>query len=184
MLPKTPPRENYSDDKSLLAALRKQIDGAVTYLYKHGYNYSVPRLFKKSKNWEDAEDAFQEGMIAFLKNIHNIMLYISLVIQLHTYARNKLVDGFRKKVTEQKHFKRYFKEQDAVDPYQDQLDADMQEKLREAITWLSPESQELLNLLIIENRPPKEVAELLGHSVDYVYTQKYRCIKYLRKLLR
>lgn len=184
MLPKTTPRANYSDDESLLAALRKQIDSAVAYLYRHGYNYSVPKLFKKSKNWEDSEDAFQEGIIAFLKNINSIVLYIGLLIQLHTYARNKLVDGFRKKGTEQKHLKRYFKEQDATDPYQNQLDTDMQEKIREAITWLAPESQELMTLLIVEKKSAKEVAELLGWSIDSVYNQKSRCVKYLRKLLR
>lgn len=172
----------YPTDAILLEALKKRIEQAMTCFYERNYKKLLPSLIRKGANRADAEDAFQDGVIAFLKVIYSFESRAMLDTFLHTVVNNRWKDIVRRG--------RRSTDLDQApttpapdDPFAHLLNADVQTRIRAAIGKLDPRSQQLMDLLLFRHYSAKEAADELGITVESVHNQKSRCLKYLRKLM-
>lgn len=58
-----------------------------------------------------------------------------------------------------------------------------EERLEDAFDRLSEQRREILSMLFVEERTPKEVAGRIGCSLRHVYKQRSQALKQLRKML-
>ncbi|GAB4051878.1 RNA polymerase sigma factor [Spirosoma litoris] len=175
---------DYPNDDILLTALKKRMEQAMRCLYSRSQKKIVTSLARRGNSLEDAEDAFQDGATALWQNIDRVYIGAKLNTILHGYVFNKWKEIRRRKGREGSWPEAELPyESPEPNPEENLIDLDMQELLRKGINQLDPKCRELLDLLIFQQKTPEEAAEILGCSVNYVYTNKWRCIQKLRKLL-
>ncbi len=177
--------QQYESDRTLFfEALRQKIRQAEECLYRLGFKMAVPKIRQNGATLSEAEDVFQESIIAFHLRLHTFTADAKPTSILYTIVRNKWIDMCRNK-------KDFVDITDdfpiaATEPCEDEklLEDQMQEQLRVAIGQLTPESQRIVQLLIYEKMKPDDVAQALNTTRASVDNQKYRIIKYLREKLK
>ncbi|SOD96443.1 RNA polymerase sigma factor [Spirosoma fluviale] len=178
----TNPCANFPTDERLLPALQRRVREAIACFYQRNFKKIISSLGWKGGSRQDIEDAIQNAMIEFMAGIGQRDLRAKLDTQFYQVAKNRWIDITRKHQSYDD-----LNEQDSLpsadNPLAHLLDSEMQQRLRKAIAQLDPRSQQLMDLLTYQHYTPEEVAAEMGVSVDSVYNQKTRCIKYLRRLL-
>ena len=58
-----------------------------------------------------------------------------------------------------------------------------EERLEDAFDRLSEQRREILSMLFVEERTPKEVAGRIGCSLRHVYKQRSQALKQLKQML-
>lgn len=153
------------------------------------YMKYAPKLFAFSRRYlqsqEDSEEIVQEVFLRIWEKKYNIdenQSFSSYVIQA---AKNRIFNGFRKRVNEQAYldFLIY-----AENTYQNftESDVDYQEikdKTENAIKSMPPKRREIFRLSREAGLKNKEIAERLQISIKTVENQMGRALKYLREQL-
>ncbi|TWU58191.1 RNA polymerase sigma factor [Rubripirellula reticaptiva] len=129
------------------------------------YIYSVTR------NFHLAEDVFQEVCVKAVSQQHNFETRDHLSMWFRVSARNRAIDVIRAREGQyvglsedmlgliEKNWDQ------AGDPHREKL----MDSLRDCLATLTPRSQRIVKLRYFENRPGREVAELMGQKVESAY---------------
>lgn len=165
----------------------------------HEYRPQVKSFIRKRvSNKEDAEDILQDVFYQFIKTVENTVEPIEQVAAwLYRVARNTIINKGRKKQEEEfpvsgydddgnilKDFSEILFNDDNPTPETEYLRSLVWQELDVALSQLPPEQREAFELTEMEGIPVKEVAEIVGVTVNTLLSRKHYAVKFLRKRLQ
>lgn len=177
------------EDHRYLLALRDKNPVLVRELYQKFSPQVIQWVKKNNGSIDDAQDVFQEALIA----LYNMSLNVDFVLTypigglIFRICRNKWIDKLREKNREaevrDEQKKRYTDEQDIVPPIEQIEEEEIrQKKLNLSFQQLSSLCQQLLRLTS-NGTSPKDIAiQLEMANANTVYRRKSACIDRWRKL--
>lgn len=176
---------HYSDE-AIIEGLRLKSDFIIRYIYQAHYPVIRYLVMNNSGKEEDAEDLFQDALMAVFKNIKESSLDLNCSFNTYLYSVGRNL--WLQKLKERKNFRLHF---DDVENYVDfseheteQLHIEEMEKLRlyqQHFLTLSSDCQKVL-LLFMKKYSLKQIAEEMGYKTEkYAKTRKYLCKEELKK---
>lgn len=175
----------YSDDK-VLELLRssnsEDRSNAFRFLYDDLFGFIGPFVMKNGGNAADAEDLFQDGLIAFYEKSlqEGFQLTSSIKNYVHGICRNLWFKRFRKgpKEISVEDVTIYNQPQEE----EETLDTEHLQQLDRYFLALSEGCQKILKLYYYEKKNMKEIAKLLAlASGGVAKNKKARCLQKLKE---
>lgn len=161
---------------------------AVTELYETSIQYCIGRLCRRGADMATAEDAFHEGILAFIDKVVKSPLFVLSVdakVYLYRICLNKYIDQFRK----QKRMPMISIIDEEIQEILDESLGEVERKLiieRLMIVFeekLKKECQVILKAFYFHQKSLKEIAEMQNITPNSAKTQKSRCLRYLRDMI-
>lgn len=175
-------------DEELLSRIKKGDDTAFRVLYKTTFPMVKQFVLNNNGKSEDAEDIFQDGMIALWDNIKQGKFVMREDVKISSYL-NKICRYRWLERLKSAGYKRSVKLPDHVDSADTGSDVLVDLISNEEITQfedrfrqLGDKCQEILKLYYYEKKSMTEIAEILGMQPNSVKNEKYRCMERLKKL--
>jgi len=179
----TEPR--YSDEE-LVEGLKKQDPVMIDYLYKNAGPMVYKLIVNSGGDQNDAEDIFQEGILAMYINVRTGKYKLSSRARLTTY----LVQICKYKWLD--HVKSAYVSKNVLGIDQELLsesgdyEGDEKEErikmLHRCIQKLGESCKRILHLFYWEKKSYEEIAIEIGQTPPSAKNQKYRCMKKLKEL--
>lgn len=177
-----------NEDEKLIKQLRRGSSQAYEEVYRRYYRMAVSIVNKLGGNPEDVQDAFQEALFVLVKKVREPDFQLTGKLSTYLYAliRNLYLKRNRK------HKKEIPVEQEKL-PYLEKIqEAGMSKKEEEALVriviekleQLEDDCRDLLKYSFFQQLSHAEIAELMDYSPKFVRVKKFRCLEYLRNLLR
>lgn len=182
---------NEHSEQTLLAMLRgneqRQIDQALSQLYRQYYEPVQQLIRKNSGTVEEADDIFQEVLLAFYTQLRarKLTLHCSIKTYLYSVARNMWLNELRKRST-----KPTIVETDEFILLQEDHLASMvlteqNQEMAKLIRSLGNQCQEILTYFYFDRFRMKKVADLMGFANEQVAkNKKSKCLKKLKALVQ
>lgn len=175
-------------EADLLEQLLKNNDQAFRYLYKKAFPTVRHYVLNNNGKEEDAEDIFQDGLIAMWNNISygnfelrdgtKITTYLTRICKYRWLERLKSA-GFRRSSVLPDTFDA---QEESEDPLTEMITTEEVEVLAEKFSQLGEKCQDILKLFYFENKSMSEIAEIFDMQANSVKNEKYRCMERLKKL--
>ena len=177
--------EKYSTQE-ILEGIKNSRSAILTFIYEQFYPMIYQYVLTNSGNHEEARDLFQEGIIVLyekslqsdFKLTSGIGTFLYAVCQkmwLNKLNRQKKRESLQDKIPEQAEEKDLLNEETTERQY----------LLNQLFKKIGESCRKILMKKYYEKRKDKEIAEELNLSgADYVKTQRYRCLKQLKKLYK
>jgi RNA polymerase sigma-70 factor (ECF subfamily) len=178
------------DNIKLVADARSGCQSALNELADKVCRRAYPVLLKMTRDEDLSHDLLQETLLAMLRSLENLERIEGFWGWIHTIARNKVYDHFRKR-----HRREISGLLDFDDLYDCQdtgmndstlkhvIDIEMKEYLAEAIGNLRKRHQEVVRLRHFENRPYTEIASLSDCTPQQARVRFFRAKQSLRNRL-
>jgi RNA polymerase sigma factor (sigma-70 family) len=180
--------KNELSESAILQGLRSGSSKAVEHLYLKCRSETLAWLKKNDASAEEAEDVFQEAILALTKKaIQEPELQFPPSAYLFGAARRIWYKLCQMKGRELKALKDWGILQDNWEQHEaEPADADMNAHiLQECLALLKPSCQDLLRAYYFKAQDMSEIAVQFGYkSADVAKESKYRCFGKLKKLVR
>jgi RNA polymerase sigma factor (sigma-70 family) len=182
-------KENFSDAQ-LIDSLGNdnQIDNAIRFLYREHFDLLSRYIFNNSGSEQDAEDIFQEAMVAFINLVKAGKFRGESSIKTFLFSLNKniwlneLKRRSRAGAREEKYEKQNVQQPATADITMEITQT--KEELMKAIRELGDACQKILLLFYFENRSMKEILTHLPYENEQVVrNKKSKCLKKLEELI-
>jgi RNA polymerase sigma-70 factor (ECF subfamily) len=184
------PRER--NDQILVSAAR---DGDATAFVELCNRHSRPilhRLYRITRNWEDAEDLLQESFLKAFTHLKTFEGRSSFSSWLTSIAINAALMSLRRKrtrrevsidgVNDDPYARQHWEPRDPSDSPEVHCERRQREEmLQDAILRLRPKFRHVVELQHIQDRSTKEIAQTLGISVAAVKSRLSRARTALRE---
>ncbi len=182
---------NEHSEQTLLAMLRgdeqRQIDQALSQLYRQYYEPVQQLILKNSGTTDEADDIFQEVLLAFYTQLRNgkLTLQCSIKTYLYSVARNMWLNELRKRSN-----KPTMVETDEFIVLEENHLAAMMlternQEMAKLIRSLGEQCQEILTYFYFDRFRMKKVAALMGFANEQVAkNKKSKCLKKLKALVQ
>jgi len=182
---------NEHSEQTLLAMLRgdeqRQIDQALSQLYRHYYEPVQQLILKNSGTADEADDIFQEVLWAFYTQLRSGKLTLQCTIKTYLYsvARNMWLNELRKRSN-----KPDMVETDEFIVLEENHLATMMlternQEMAKLIRSLGEQCQEILTYFYFDRFRMKKVAALMGFANEQVAkNKKSKCLKKLKALVQ
>jgi len=182
-----------SDAEMIRRVLQGDVNAFEPLLKK--YKRYVFKIVNKHVPYDQAEEVAQDVFVRAYQSLANFKAKSSFRQWLAKIAVRTCYDFWRKRYKnreisesalsrEQKNWlETVVSEQSDVSFYEEMSRTEAREVLNQALDRLSPEDRMVLELVYMEGRSGKEVAELLGWSLANVKIRTYRSRKKLHKWL-
>lgn len=173
-----------SNEEEVLILRSKEDSTAFKSLYEKYYKTIFLFILHRTAEKELTADLTSQ---VFLKALLNIRKYsfrgLPFSAWLYRIAINECNDYFRKS----KRARIVVLEDDLADFLYEEMFAqdgleDMKQRLPEILKQLKYEELQLIELRFMENRPFKEVADILGITENYAKVRTYRILEKMKKL--
>jgi len=171
-------------DSEILEGIKTSRNDMLEYVYQQFYPMIYKYVITNSGNAEEARDTFQDGIVVlYEKSLQpDFRLTASIGTFLYSVCRNL----WRNKLNRQKS-REDLQENIPEQPEEANLlieeITERQHLLRQLFQKIGESCRNILMKKYYEKRKDKEIAEELNLSgSDYVKTQRYRCLKQLKKL--
>jgi RNA polymerase sigma factor (sigma-70 family) len=177
-------------ESEFLAALRKGVPEAFETLYRRYYRMVEDMVMKYRGDANDARDVFQEALFVFVKKLREpeFVLTSKASTYLYAVARNLYLKKLGKPVREVNFEQQQFQFPDMDGQLADTLSAAEQESLVSVMAThlakLEEDCKAVITYAFYQNLSHAEIAGLMGYSEGFVKVKKFRCLEYLRKMLR
>ena len=183
-----PAAPDQRDDAELARGVLRGDAAALDYLYARVYPMVVAVVTRAGGQPADAEDLFQEGLVALWRNLEAGSYEVRPGTRLSSYlvglCRNRWIDRTRRAA-----FRREQHPDDLPDRADDFADATEEERARQerealaaaALEQLGERCRELLTAFYFERRPLADIAAERGIGAATAKNEKYRCMQRLRK---
>jgi RNA polymerase sigma-70 factor (ECF subfamily) len=173
------------DDQTLVSAVGRGDPQAFELIYrKYKNDLFTSAVYLLGGDRSGAEDVLHDVFIAFARRAAKLRLTGSLRNYLITTCLNRARDVLRRRqrrVRDSAHAKSQTYE--AVGPYDLAVTADESDRLRAALALLPDEQREIVTLHVYGQLKFREIAELVGDSINTV-TSRYRyALRALRSAL-
>lgn len=171
------------DDKDILSHFSTNDEHALQLLFAKYYRPLSIYALKFIDDVQAAEDIVQEMMVRFWEDKKYLQIKGSLKSYLFTSVRNRSFNYLESFQHAKKEYLENLKETFAFEQFNDDELAEKKAKLKKEIAELPEKMQEVLKMIVFENKRYKEVAEELDVSLNTVKTQYSRALKKLRSSL-
>ncbi len=177
--------ENQEYLKKLILLAKDGDNSAFEELYNTYYTPLYRYIFVRIKNKEEAEDVTQTTFMKIWNSITSWNSnHTSPLAFFFTVARNTLIDYFRKNshgeiVSDEAVFK-YGENSGTTD--NESSASELRGVLNQAISELSSEQQEIINLFYTNDLTYKEIAQITGKKEEAIRQLHSRAIKKLREI--
>ena len=175
----------FSDDKTLMKAIRERKDEAFVYLREQYYDAVHYFVKINSGSDVDAEDVYVEGVIVLMELLDDREYKIknTLAGLFVSTCKNKWVSVLRKRRSES-----FFRGTRSWSVLLHYIDRDVKKDKQQDILWkgiamLKKECQKIIKYFF-DKKPMKEIAEIMGYTPATVRTKKYECNKHLKKVIQ
>jgi RNA polymerase sigma factor (sigma-70 family) len=171
-------------DREILEGIKTSRNNILEYVYQQFYPMIYKYVITNNGNAEEARDIFQDGIVVlYEKSLQpDFRLTASIGTFLYSVCRNL----WRNKLNRQKSretLQEIFPEQPEEEDIMNEETTERQHILRQLFQKIGEGCRNILMKKFYEKRKDKEIAEELNLSgSDYVKTQRYRCLKQLKKL--
>ena len=177
--------KSYSDAE-LSEAIRNgsEIDQAIRFMYEKYYELMERLIKSNSGNAEDAEDIFQEVILAFIEMVQKNKYRgeASVKSMFYTLTRNLWITELRKRNSTLKRNEYFEGDRDVVE--QDVTDylayKENQKYVLDLFEQLGDKCKEILTLFYFEGLSMKEILDKVSYQNEQVLrNKKYKCVKEL-----
>jgi RNA polymerase sigma factor (sigma-70 family) len=181
-------RNEHIDDTILINQLTtiKEAEGAITYLYQNYYGLLAQFILSNNGNEQDAQDIFQEVIIAFVHLVRQGKFRGESSIKTFLYAlnRNLWFNELKRRSRSIARIIRYDvenkKENGIITTVIESREATQQ--LLTIIKELGDNCRQILLLYYYENQSMKEIVQKTGYENEQVVrNKKYKCLKKLEE---
>jgi RNA polymerase sigma factor (sigma-70 family) len=166
----------------------RNTDAAIRFLYRSHYEVLGKYIVNNSGSWDDAQDIFQEVIIAFIHLIKAGKFRGEASIKTFLYSLNKnmwlneLKKRGRTQVREMKYEKASDKMEQGINTALETREANA--GLMKVMEALGDTCKKILVLYYYENRSMKEILASLNYENEQVVrNKKYKCLKRLEELV-
>ncbi|MBD2756902.1 RNA polymerase sigma factor [Spirosoma validum] len=186
-------KKSFTDQQIVDGLQSKQVaitEDIVTYLYEQCQRNITNLVTRKGGSEDDANDLFQETILAFLQNVWTSKYQVHHDAKVTTYiygiASNLWLKEWTKRNAVNQRHEKYSRNQLLNDRSPEEVLID-EDELRSA--WalfgkLGKTCQDILTAFYFDKKTMQEIADdfNLG-TADNAKTRKYRCIQALKKLV-
>lgn len=172
-------------DEQLLILLKTDYRAAFRHLYQFHFKMVEYLVTQNSGNTFDAEDVFQETMVALFNKSREVNFELTCSVKTFVYsiARNLWLKKLRDNRHEVKIKDCEKYEQLAVEE-DNELAPGREMQVRNAIEQLGDGCRKILVLFYYVKKSMQEIADELGYTnADNVKNQKYKCLQQLKSKL-
>lgn len=178
-------------DADIISSLanENQTPAVIRHLYRENFQFLSRYILNNSGNEQDAEDIFQEVMIAFINLVKAGKFRGESSIRTFLYSLNKniwlneLKRRGRAGVREMKYEKNMNREEQTADRAMELRQT--KQELLNTLEALGENCKKILLLFYYENRSMKEIlSELPYENEQVVRNKKSKCLKKLEELVR
>ena len=178
------------EQNKLLDRIREGDREAVKLLYKDTFHYCASFVIKNNGKLEDARELFQESLFVFIKKTYDpdFQIQHSIKAFLYTVVKNLWLKQLNQKnkggldlIVDDPD--KNFVLEDIDELEEKKVLEDKHQRLYEGMKLLKEDCRNLLNLTFYKKQSDKEIAPLLGYSLEFVRQKRRRCIKNLKKLM-
>jgi RNA polymerase sigma factor (sigma-70 family) len=183
--------EGKFSDAELIAAIdgRNHLNDAILFLYRE-YSHSVSSfLINYGASEQDADDVFQDTVIAFINIVQNGKYRMEASIKTFLVSvskniwRNEMKKRKRTDFREQRFESARPQSEDAINELINE--AEKKKQLRDLVSQLGEPCRKLLMLFYYENLSMKEILIHLPYGNEQVVrNKKYKCLQQLTEILR
>ena len=178
------------EDSNLLTMLRaikrEERNRALKVIYQENFPAIAAYIQKNSGRPEDAEDLFQDGLLAFYEQVINGRFKVNSSIKTYLFAicQNKWRKRLRKASTKNESLGNEIDFASNGALALDEIIADEESKtLADLLGQLGGDCQKVLLLYYYDRKRMKEIAELMSFSGEQVAkNKKNRCLKKLKEI--
>lgn len=181
--------KNYGDDE-LLQAIRNNmhIDDAIRYLYRHYFEGLAMYVQQNSGTREDAEDIFQETVLAFIQLVQQNRFRGEASVKTFLFAINKntWLNELKRKGRAEARDAKFEKGRETVDEDISQYIAGREARMQvmDIMDKLGEGCKKILLAFYYENMPMKEILKTMNYENDQVLrNKKHKCLKQLEQML-
>ncbi len=177
-------------DAELLEALKAPagIDGAIKFMYKEYYGLLQNYTCNNSGSDEDAQDIFQEVLIAFINIVQKDKFKGESSIKTFLFAlnRNIWLNELKKRGRAERRDIIFENQKDTIETDVSHFiaQAEVQKKIRNVVEQLGETCKKILLSFYYENLSMKEILATLDYETEQaVRNKKCKCLKQLEQLL-
>lgn len=177
-------------DTELISALKSpgSIDGAVKFMYREYYEMLKIYTCRNSGSDQDAQDIFQEVLVAFIDLIQKGKFRGESSIKTFLFSMNRhmWLNELKKRGRTEKRDAVFENEKDTTLPDVSHViaQAEMQQQVLAIVEELGETCKKILLAFYYDNLSMKEILATLPYeSEQVVRNKKYKCLKQLEQLL-
>lgn len=166
----------------------RKVDLSLKYLYRSHYEFLGRYVVNNNGSWDDAQDIFQEVMVAFINLVKAGKFRGESSIKTFLYSLNKniwlneLKKRGRAQVREMKYETASDKTEHGISVALEAREAN--DGLMKVMGELGETCKKILLLYYYENQSMKEILTSLNYENEQVVrNKKYKCLKRLEELL-
>lgn len=181
--------ESYTDAEIIdNLSHNREVDLSLKYLYRSHYEFLGRYVVNNNGSWDDAQDIFQEVMVAFINLVKAGKFRGESSIKTFLYSLNKniwlneLKKRGRTQLREMKYETSSEKTEHGVSAALEAREANA--GLMKVMEELGETCKKILLLYYYENQSMKEILTSLNYENEQVVrNKKYKCLKRLEELL-
>ena len=177
-------------DSSLIQALQSEPipDEAIKDLYRNHYNLTAAYIRQNSGSDQDAEDIFQEVILAFIEMLKKDKFRgeSSVSTFLYSVTRNIWLNELKKRGKSRQRDEIFEKGRNPLEMDVSHLIADreMKSQLMFLVDTLGDTCKKILLAFYFQNLPMKEILKSLEYENEQVVrNKKYKCLKQLEQMM-
>jgi RNA polymerase sigma factor (sigma-70 family) len=166
----------------------RDVDLSLKFLYRSHYEFLGRYVVNNNGNWDDAQDIFQEVLVAFINLVKAGRFRGEASIKTFLYSLNKniwlneLKKRGRAQVREMKYEKASDKTEQDINTALEARESNAE--LMKIMDELGEGCKKILLLYYFENQSMKEILTSLNYENEQVVrNKKYKCLKRLEELL-
>jgi RNA polymerase sigma factor (sigma-70 family) len=173
-------------DSQFIAGLKANNNEVLNVLYKKYYNLVLKLVVNNSGNSEQAQDLYQETIIAVFENVQKEQFELNCQLQTYIYSIAKRLWLKQLKKNGSTFLFKENEENDLVDVTEDVRYHVEKEnnilKMNSSLGLLGEPCKTLIQDFYIHKKSMDEIAEKFGYTnADNAKTQKYKCLQRLKR---
>ena len=177
-------------DSELVANLRagKRMDESIKAIYRNHFNSLSWYVMNNSGTRQDAEDVFQEVVVAFIDLVQKDKFRGESTVKTFLYSLNRhtWLNELKRRGRALAREEKYEKEQEKTEPDTSDLIADREGKneVMRLVGELGETCRRILLLFYFENLSMKEILDATEYENEQVVrNKKYKCLKQLEQMI-
>ncbi len=173
-------------DSQFITGLKANNNEVLNALYKKYYNLVLKLVVNNNGNSEQAQDLYQETIIAVFENVQKTQFELNCQLQTYIYSIAKRLWLKQLKKNGSTFLFKEDEESDLVDVTDDIQHHHEKEnnilKMNNSLELLGEPCKTLIQDFYIHKKSMDEIAEKFGYTnADNAKTQKYKCLQRLKK---
>jgi RNA polymerase sigma factor (sigma-70 family) len=166
----------------------RDVDPSLKFLYRSHYEFLGRYVVNNNGSWDDAQDIFQEVMVAFINLVRAGKFRGEASIKTFLYSLNKNIwlNELKKRGRAQVREMKYEKASDKMEQGTNLAleTRETNQELMKLMNELGETCKKILLLYYYENQSMKEILTSLNYENEQVVrNKKYKCLKRLEELV-